>query len=201
MTTDEIPILDDRARFYLRNRADIEEWASLGSQARTSLHHYLQGLGPDIEERLAGDGSQVNVEYHDGNPRFVCWLEEWDAVNESGHPLLSVALEWTRNVTPDHPDRAPYVGVLALLSTPRGERLRRAFRDRAIETRTRQGWKHNNTWPAWKPVLADGEYWDHLDGYREQLLKELATTWEAFSGHITDAAASLDAEPEHDGLE
>lgn len=189
-------ILDDRVRFYLRNRADIDEWAKLRSEAHVAFDTYFRGLEPDLESLFADTPADVRIAFHEGLPRFVCWLDHWP-LTDSGHPVISVALEWPKGVIPDAPDAAPYVGVLVLMNEAPAEALRAAFRQGAVEIRDRDGWKHTKTWPVWQRVVAEGEYWDELDDYRSELLLAVQKTWDTFAGLIDQATAGVnqDGEP------
>ncbi len=186
MSPEDPDVLDDRIRFYLRNRADIDEWARIRDDARAVFNQFMRTLGPHIEERLE-DG--VRVGFHDNLPRWVCWREGWPVIDteHNRNPVISVPLEWTARVIPDDPAQAPYLGVLVLLDHPDGQALRSTFRDQVLDVRERGGWHHTRQWPVWRRVIAEGAYWDDLDGYRKRLLDDLATAWATFSPVIQKA--------------
>lgn len=189
--TDSASPLDDRARFYLSHRAEIEEWAALRGEATAAISQYLSGIGPTIEDALADLDEAIIVQPYldyDNWPRFVCCLPDWPVEAEHGHAVIAVVLEWDKNrVALDSPDLAPYTGVRIEMNDPLGPPLRAAFMARARTTRDRERWQHQKMWPAWDRWPAEGAYWDDLDAYRDLAVERLVHTWNTFAGFIAQA--------------
>lgn len=185
--TEEGAVFDDRVLFYLRHRADIEEWAALAGEASEAVDGYLRRLRPAIENRLAGGEEERLVRrFLDGNHRFLTGYERWPA-SKNGHWHISVALEWPKRTTLDHRGRCPYVGVMVPQSHDAGKTLGAKFRELADDTRKIHGWGTSPWWPVYRPVAAPASYWENLDSYREQLLDAIDDTWEKFGLYIDEA--------------
>lgn len=93
---------DERVRFYLRHREQIEQWAALRSEAATAVDDWLLGLRDDVDALMVELGSDVAVCVRDQPdatfPGFLLFRRAW-SVKDAADPQSSIGLEWVRGRT------------------------------------------------------------------------------------------------------
>jgi hypothetical protein len=185
-------VMDERVRFYLRHREQIEAWAALKSEAAAAIDERLEQLVEDVEGLVGDLGDDVElsaVVQGEAYPRLLLHRKSWRQTE--GSPEASVALEWARGKTLLGPTACPYVGVRFDISTERVRLLRNAFRDRVQPTRAARGDKATPWWPCLRNLPGSGEFWDDFQPYRQQLVDALEQAWVAYQdplGQVLTAA-------------
>jgi hypothetical protein len=113
---------DDRVKFYLRNRDQIEQWAALRAEAALAMDEWLCSLAPDVKalaDRLSGENKEVlavaTTRPEDAYPKLRLTRPGWLAPPETGGGV-SVCLEWQRART-----TLSLGGAHAVRRCPRGE--------------------------------------------------------------------------------
>lgn len=188
MTGGTWPLDDDRLQFYLRNRKRLEEWASLGKEARQATVDAFIGLGTQIGVLGTGLGAETWPEANGDFPSFGMFRSTWPRSGEA--PLLSVRLEMNRRVVdPASAAAAPYVGVAVRDPTQAGDTLN--DRLRALGTGPLAGEKKFKRlsvwWPAHRPVVAGESWWESPDQWFELMIRALEETWSTFAPGIDGA--------------
>lgn len=182
---------DDRIRFYLRHREQIEQWAALRGEAAIALDDWLVGLKSEIDalvSELGGDvvlcaRNPVDIEY----PGYLLFRSTW-RVADKGAPQPSIGLEWVRSKTTLRGTFAPYVGLRSF----RDAELGAAIRARADFKRCRAERKDAQSpyWAAYGYVLPTEPFPDDADAYRVRLLNALREAWRVYAPIVDAATAS-----------
>lgn len=168
---------DERVRFYLRHRQQIEEWAALRSEATSAIDAWLGEMGSDVADLDLGADVELQVVRADEQayPAFRFTRTTW---GRAPH-VLSVGLEWQRGKTVLSDASAPYVGVRAPQSEPIGVALR--AHEALTETRSRRRDRASIWWPAYCYVPAPIAFPEGADEYRQSLLAQLRSVWDAYA--------------------
>lgn len=181
---------DDRVRFYLRHREQIEQWAALRSEAASAIDEWLLALRGDVEELVAELGPDVTVcvRHTTDNawPGFLLFRRAW-SVKDATNPQPSVGLEWGRASTTLRGTAAPYVGLRSFRDTELGA----AFRGRADLKRVRAERRDATgpNWVAYGYVLPSEPFPENEAGYRALLLEALRDAWRAYAPFVDDSTA------------
>ena len=191
---------DERVRFYLKHRQQIETWAALRKEASAAVDAWLRTLVDDVEQ-LAGDlGTDVRAlppEDEGDWPFFGLVRETWSA--GGARPWIKVGLQWVRKDVLLREGQVPYVGVSTYVGEDHGVKLRAAFRKHADPTRRARGDRTTPWWPALREVPCDFDYWDKRDAARDTLLAALREAFEVYSPLVDQAVATVGAQrPEAD---
>jgi hypothetical protein len=181
---------DERVKFYLRNRAQIEQWAALGESAASALHTWMCALTTTMEALRAKLGADVQLQPNldEGSlwPNFRFVKQSWGPA--AGEPAAALSLEWTRRRGSRPEDRfRPYVGIRAVNSAAAGVALRASSEMTAV--RQRRGDRTNPWWLAVTYQPVPSEFPDAADAYRSQLVDALEKCWTDYSGAITSVLA------------
>lgn len=180
---------DERVRFYLKHRDQIEEWAALRSEAAVAVDEWLAQLRLDVEELARSLGASVRVHALVGTeqawPSFRLTDSVWD---EKPEPA-SVALEWMRGRTTMRGTFLPYVGVKSPKTTSIGVALRASDAFRQV----RQTRKEATTpwWASLKYFAPDAAFPASADAFRETLIEALRDAWRAYSGIVSSVVAGV----------
>lgn len=186
---------DERVRFYLRHRAQLEEWQALRTEAATAIDEWLSALKPDVEaavEALGGDLQLVSL-VDDGSYPSVDLRRPWWQGAEKAEADVQVGLQWARRKSLLGPDSAPYVGVRSNRDTAIGTALRE---DQEFQ-RIRRDRKDKNTqwWPAFSYVLPVAPFPEQAEEYRRSLVEWLLAAWSIYSpviDRVVNATAARD---------
>jgi len=102
---------DERVRFYLRNQAEIDEWASLKKEAASVVDDFLHSLLEDITDVAADLGLDADPEDLDLSKGGVLLLRRstWPRL-EDGAPEIGIGLAWDSSPLL-HGPTAPYSGL------------------------------------------------------------------------------------------
>lgn len=178
--------IDARLRFYFENKAVLDEWAALAWEGRGAADRFfrtfadplraLQGeLGRDVHLYTALDGSF---------PKFVLAHTSWGG---GGTPRVGVGLEWSKNGAAFE---KAHTGVWVNRTNSEGsaplfkrvcERL-----DAKLPKESRTVW-----WPLYRyEPTPEGEWWNDLPTFKDQLIQRMRTRWETTAPIIDDAVAS-----------
>jgi hypothetical protein len=182
-------LFDAPTSFYLTHRRSIEAWHSLRRAADQTVHEFLRSMVDPIAE-LAQE--------HGWDPRFLdfggrYFAQAALAVGPDGPngPALCVGLGWQRReVRPDDPENAPYVGI----RTSRDATDLRAWlmefgRPSVRDLREANGYRGDRRWPVFRYVPATSGWWADLDGYRDECTAQLRTLINDFRPAIDAAQA------------
>ncbi len=181
---------DERVKFYLRNRAQIEQWAALGESAASALHSWMCALTSTMEALCAKLGEDVQLETNldEGNawPNFRFVKQSWGP--SAGEPAAAISLEWTRRRGSRPEDRfRPYVGIRSVNSAAAGVALRASPEMSAV--RQRRGDRTSPWWLGFTYQPVPSDFPDAADAYRSQLVDALDKCWTDYSGAITSVLA------------
>lgn len=191
------PLGDDRLRFFLKNRALIEQWASLGKEVTAAIDEILQGLAPEMEALASRLGQDVfSGLYGPASqwPRFAFARSTWPRVPEE--PLLAVTLEWQANrVNPSGPN-GPYVGIRIpdplKVGSSVTDRLKAITKGRLRGYTVLSQW-----WPAHKrlPATRGSEWWVDVPGWRAEMVDAVAAAWPQLESAVEEALAGTARPP------
>ena len=86
-------IEDERVRFYLRHRTQIEEWAAIADDVPEVAHRFLKTVGRDVKAL----SKQLDVRYWSVDTAFPKrFLVHPDWVRSKDVPAIAIGLEWRR---------------------------------------------------------------------------------------------------------
>ena len=185
---------DERIKFYLKHQQRIDEWAALSREVPSLAHRFLCSCQDDIEA-LAGElGPDLPVHAHleSDYPKLLLYRPAWHPQNThheaSIPPRIGIGIEWRhKDVTFSCHESSAYAGVWVDCGNDAG----RHFRDKAVSAFRAAGLlkepRRNlatSWWPSYKWVPADGEYWDDLSLYRQQLVDSVRDCWLKFAPTI-----------------
>ena len=178
----ELPELDAREAFFVRQAARIRSWAALERDVRARAEELLLGLAEDIE-RIGGlpdldePGVLLACDLDQGYPKIKLRRPSWPDAE------LSVTLEWRAGKVSVEGPSAPYVGVLTTGSWREDLSRRKVLVERLANHRTEVGGSTNTWWATMRRLpIPDRLVHDDridLDGYRDHLLTELRSEWQA----------------------
>jgi len=173
---------DERIRFYLRHRDQIEQWASLRGEAAAALDEWLLSLRPHIEAQAAELDASVVVRCFDDPdfawPSFRLFRREWN-VTDDGHQQPCVALEWGRGKTNLRGVNAPCIGVRAHRDDRRGSELR--AREEFKRARTGRADSTALWFAAYAYRLPSRPFPEDEEAYRTELVDALRGAWETYA--------------------
>lgn len=178
---------DERIRFYLRHRDQIEAWAGLRAETGVAIDALLERLSDEVEGLVTELGDDVVLTPTidgDAYPRFLLQRDGWGC-GPAG-PRVAVTLEWVRGKTFLAGTASPYVGVRFALTDDATRLVRNDFRDATQTIRSRRSDKATPWWPCLGYVPADGPFWDDFDAYREKLMRALRSAWEEYAGAVDE---------------
>jgi len=181
---------DERVRFYLRHREQIEAWAALRTETASAIDDLLEQMAEDVDELATElDGDVVMTSRVDGQnyPHFLLHRAEWGF--EPTNPQAAVGFEWARSKTFLAGAHSPYVGVRFDISDNDTRILRNAFRDAVQATRSNRKDKASPYWPCYRYLPADGEFWLDFTPYRAQVIAALRDAWSVYERAITGVLA------------
>lgn len=169
-------IEDEPLRFFLRHRAQIEEWAALAGEAKRLAHQVMIAVGDRLAERPPA-GSEVMAGEEGGYRSWLLYRPEW--VGQDGQPIAAVGIVWSGKAVDfrkgdswigvwrglrDKPD--PLIDVLRSSLAPAAENL-------GLKSK---GWPE---WPLYRSAPAPtGEFWDDLRPWLDQLERSVRSVWE-----------------------
>lgn len=178
---------DERVRFYIRHREQIEQWAMLRTEAAAAMDDWLAGLEPEIEAMARERGPDVLVR-RNSDPAFPVILLERDGWGRgSATDLLGVGLGWARGKTSLRGQGLPYVGLFAGKTPGLGEAVRASEevrRARVARKETSSQW-----WAAYAYIPPPSSFPDEVEPYREVLLNTLRTAWETYDPIVSTLVA------------
>ncbi len=185
---------DERVRFYLRHRDQIETWAALRSEAAAAIDTELERIRDDIESLAADLGDDVllltKIE-GEAYPRFLLHRESWK--QNANDPVVSIALEWMRGKTFLNGNASAYVGIRVTVKDQATRKLRTSIKDATQTQRSERGDRVGQWWPCLRYCPCVEPFWDDFETYRRQLLGELRHAWEAYDAPLESVVQS--AEP------
>ena len=183
-------INDERVRFYLRHREQLEEWQALRGEAATAIDEWLTTLKPDVEsavEELGPDVQLVSFLEDTSFPSLDLRRPWWPGGQKAEADVL-VGLQWMRGKTLLGPASAPYVGV----RSSRESTIGRVLRGDADFQRVRKERKDKNIqwWPAYSYVAPQVPFPDEAEQYRRALVDAITGAWKVYAEIIDRAVAS-----------
>lgn len=182
---------DERVRFYLRHRDQIEEWAKLRDQAALAIDEWLLALEPEIEKLAEQLGPDVilkkSLDPSNPWPAFRLVRSTWPDA-QTGMLPVSIGLEWARGRTNLRPPSTPYVGVRCPKTDDLGQPLRSSDALRAA----RQQRKHQTSawWPAYGTVIPADDFPDRAGDYQQSLIDALRDSWVGYSEIVTQVIST-----------
>lgn len=177
---------DERVRFYLKHREQIEQWASLRSEAASAIDEWMEALGPQVEELARELGRDVRlaeqVESHQPYPSYRLTRMAW-GFDGSDDPPAAVTLEWVRGKATLHGNSTPYVGLRSPKTGAAGAELRAS--EAVRQTRVRRKDAASSWWIGYAYVHPSRDVPVDFDEYRDALLQALRETWLAYEPHVS----------------
>ena len=173
---------DERIRFYLRHRDQIEQWASLRGEAAAALDEWLLSLRLNIGAQAAELGASVEVRCFDAPdfawPGFRLFRREWN-VTDDGYQQPCITLEWVRGKTNLRGVNAPCIGVRAHRDDPRGSELR--AREEFKRARIGRADSMGPWCAAYAYQLPSRPFPEDEETYRTELVDALRGAWETYA--------------------
>ena len=185
---------DEQLRFYLRNKALIDQWAALSRLERAAANDFLASCSQDVQDLATklGDGIQVHETVNQSAwPHLFLIRPDWWLSEES--PYVGIGLEWDRGKVSFAGAVRVYSGVRTELKSDVGKDLRLRLGDRLAAVRRNRNYSSMPSWPAYHyEPPPDGDYWVDLAPYREQLVEAVRASWLLFAPIVDEALSTTD---------
>ena len=177
--------LDPPLVFFLKHRERIEGWYALGDAVPDAAHNFFCSLADPLRKlapALPGPPRVLSFPKHRW-PRHLLLRPSWQ-VDGRGWPRVAVSIEWDRKKAAF--DTA-YSGVWLQQDHPAAERLRLRLEEALLPVLEAGEFQAKaSPWPAWRYEAPSREdFWEDLDGFRDELLERLGALW-------TEAAPLVD---------
>ena len=172
---------DERVRFYLRHREQLEEWQALRSETAAAIDEWLVALKPDLESavgEVGGDVQLISI-IDDTNFPSLDLRRPWWPGGQKAEADVQVGLQWMRGKTLLGPATSPYLGVRskrdsgiggALREDAEFQRVRKARKDKNI-----QWWAAFSYVPPAVPFPAEAEH------YGRSLVGAITDAWKTYA--------------------
>lgn len=170
------PLADERLRFYLRHRRQIEEWASLAKEVRAATVEVFTALAAEIDALAATLGDDVHYEFREDTkfPQHRLYRTSWVGLN--GKPIAVIALECATGDVDPTTASAPYAGVL-LREPAEGKSVSDSLKA-SLQTVKPKYKKLSNWWTIHRVLRSStAEWWADPVTWREWLAEEFEQTW------------------------
>jgi hypothetical protein len=189
------PFSDERLRFYLRHRNQIEEWLALGKEVRTATVELFGALQPEMEALAASLGDDVRQRFVPGQwSSYQFWRETWPsaaagpgvAVNTEAFPTVAVSMECPRDVDPAG-DTPPSVGV-SINSTDKELVIAIKEATKGLTGRYKRG----SVWPIYRPLPAAAgvDWYQDARSWQQELVREMKEAWQELEPLIDPVLAA-----------
>jgi len=183
---------DERVRFYLRHREQLEEWFSLRADVAAAIDDWLISLDGDVGSLALELGAEMLPAMSEaGYPSLYLKRPTWPGQKAVDAEVL-IGLQWPRGKTFLGPTTAPYVGLKAHQATALGRALRED--PNLQETRQRRKDSRTQWWPAYGYVPPRHPFPDEADAYRALLISSLRDCWNDYAGAV-DRAITRSSNP------
>ncbi|HLG55146.1 MAG TPA: hypothetical protein VI485_07435 [Vicinamibacterales bacterium] len=181
-------LTDERVRFYLRHRDQLEEWWTLRLEAASAIDEWLNGLTVDFESLAADIGKDVDlvVAFEDAWPSLFLKRSTWPGTIAANATVL-IGLQWARGKTLLGASNSPYVGIHCEKTTA----IARALREdtQLQDSRRQRKDKQTGWWPAFSYVLPEEPFPEQADKYRQRLLDSVREAWNTYASTVDRAVA------------
>lgn len=184
-------IEDEPVRFFLRHRAQIEEWAALGVEAKRLAHQVMIALGDRLAERPP-PGCEVTAGEEGGYRAWLLYRPGW--LGEDGRPVVAVGIVWSEKSV-DFRSGNSWIGVwrgLREKSDPLPDLLRSSLAPAGKKLGLKsKGWPE---WPLYRRAPAPtGDFWDDLRPWMDELEHSIHSLWELIADDIDRIVRQLRA--------
>jgi len=180
--------LDERAKFYFKHKAQIEEWCNLESHVSGCVHQFFCSLEDGFRELAQHPdlGTEVLVDL--SSKRLGLYKKGWTG-HHPNMPRAMVAFGWGTN-------KKLFEGGYSGIWIDKDSELSQSIKDISTAFRQREEYRTEAWWPAWKyEKPSNPDYWNNLDTFKEELLKRMRERWQQLSPIVDQAIASI-GEPE-----
>jgi hypothetical protein len=163
-----------KARFYLKHRDLIEEWAALRAEARGLLELSLLGLETTIA-RLA-DELECEAYVSVDDAIMTLYRPQWKSRSTTD---VSIGFGWDRRrlLSPGYTEWAWVGAYLEGADTTRG----RAHATNMKTLRQPHGYSSGNPWVLWRPVVPAVGVPIEPDDYAEKVAADVRRSWEVIA--------------------
>ena len=167
-------IEDEPVRFFLRHRAQIEEWAALESETRQVAHQVMTAVGDRLAENPPA-GTEILPGDDRGFDARLLYRPDWRG--DDGRPMAAVGIGWD-------PTKVDFKPGYSWIGVWRGRRdnpdplvdlLQSSLAERAAALKLT---RKDSQWPLWRHAPGpSGEFWDDLQPWLKELEDEVRTVW------------------------
>ena len=182
MSYDPIPaagagadLFDQPSLFYLTNQNLIEEWHSLQSNVAAALDEWYSTT---LRDALRTPAAELGLEVAPAKgPRSYnhVVLHPPGATFLGGKPVIGVGLAWPTKSA--NPSANSVFSCVRRSSNQTGKNAAATFLDaggREIRSRIqRSKGGDNETWPIWRWVRTETNWWTDLDAYRQMIVDDV----------------------------
>lgn len=177
-------VFDGPSLFFLTFEEEIRRWAHLSGRAQDAIEDFLTTLEPDLAEVAERSGLTAGWADTSGGYRHLLIRFPSDPPAPPAEPCLAFCFGWNRrHVRVTRHTYNPFAGV-RVSATEAGAKAREQFLGgadgHARTAREAEGYRHQNEWPAWVPVVGEPGWWSDLDAYRLSVTTALPRTIELF---------------------
>jgi hypothetical protein len=179
---------DEKVRFYLLHRDQLEEWSALRADAAAAIDEWLRSLQGDLEAVVGELGDDVKlvpwVGEEEGWPGLYLKCSWWPEGPDE-KPLALIGLQWARGKTLLGPSSSPYVGLRIKRDVPVARTLRedKQYQEaKKIRRDTATPW-----WAALGYVPPEAPFPDQAEAYRSRLINAIRQAWTDYSPAVNRA--------------
>ncbi len=176
-------IEDEPVRFFLRHRAQIEEWAALVSEAKQIALQAMTTVGDRIAESPPA-GAEILFGDEGAFDARLLYRPEW--LDGDGHPMAAVGIGWHTREVDFTPSPRCWIGVWRGRRDdpdPFIELLQSSLAEPAAALGLNK--RDSTLWLLYKyPPGPSGEFWDDLRPWLKELEDEVHRVWERIADEI-----------------
>ena len=200
--------ITERAKFYLKHRQRIEEWAKLESAVASEAHGFYCSLKAPLAV-AAGDLAECMVFTHLSRtepPKVFLHRAGWWPQTSDSHPAVGIGLEYPHKKTSF---TNAYIGIWVNRISPHNrqlaDKLGPLIAGRAPQvlpntaTKTTPG-RYRLSKTGWFPLHQtvtphQTDYWNDLDGYADALIAQIVELWNDMSEPVQQALDEAQENP------
>jgi len=180
--------LDERAKFYLKHKAQIEIWYKLKKHISTCSDQFFcsleEGFKSLAQQQYINEEALIDVEHGRLGLCKKSWLDE----NKSRH-RVAIALGWNKS---SGSFEDGYSGIWVDKDVAAAPKLAQKIKDIFDGVRGERGFSTSGWWPAWKyEKPTDPDYWSNLDVFGQELIERIEERWKEFSPIVDQAIAAV----------
>ena len=172
--------LDEPIQFYLKNKAQIDEWAALAKKTSIEADQFFRSIASDLVAAISdaeGDPvAYISLGEKEKYPKLFLHREEWRLSAEKV-PIVAIGVEWIRaSVQFDTSYRGVWIDKDKDIAKTLKHELSPLLKE-SHNGNSRQ-WLSAPYWPIWQYVIpSQTDFWVDLEIFRQELIDSILECW------------------------